>query len=248
MLLPLDCHPAGVAAVALSKMGVGYDLPRKGDGFDYDQVLMTLMAQFYPSGLLGVGLTGLMASFMSGMAGNVTAFNTVWTYDIYQGYIRKHAPDAHYLWVGRVTTVVGVLLSIGAAYLATLYNNIMDLLQLVFGFVNAPLFATFLLGMFWKRATANGAFTGMLSGTAAAALTHRLTMAEGKGGWIATVQVFPSSMAQNSGSPFAFGLLRSNAGGLLTSRNRSRTPRLVWRDRCPRRAICRGTRSRGCWA
>ena len=185
MLLPLIVILPGVAAVALSRMGVGYDLPRKGDGFDYDQVLMTLMAQFYPSGLLGVGLTGLMASFMSGMAGNVTAFNTVWTYDIYQGYIRKNAPDAHYLWVGRVTTVVGVLLSIGAAYLATLYNNIMDLLQLVFGFVNAPLFATFLLGMFWKRATANGAFSGMLSGTAAAALTHGLTMAEGKVGWIA---------------------------------------------------------------
>ena len=197
MLLPLIVILPGVAAVALSRMGVGYDLPRKGDGFDYDQVLMTLMAQFYPSGLLGVGLTGLMASFMSGMAGNVTAFNTVWTYDIYQGYIRKNAPDSHYLWVGRMTTIVGVLLSIGAAYLATLYNNIMDLLQLVFGFVNAPLFATFLLGMFWKRATANGAFSGILSGTAAATLTHGLTMAEGKGGWIATIQTFPSTMAQN---------------------------------------------------
>ena len=108
---------------------------------DYDQVLTTLMAQFYPAGMLGVGLTGLMASFMSGMAGNVTAFNTVFTYDIYQSYIRKDAPDSHYLTVGRMTTVVGVLLSIGAAYVARRYNNIMDLLQLVFGFVNAPLFA-----------------------------------------------------------------------------------------------------------
>ena len=92
-----------------------------------------------------------MASFMSGMAGNVTAFNTVLTYDIYQSYIRPGAPDAHYLTVGRITTVVGVALSIATAYLAQHYNNIMDLLQLVFGFVNAPLFATFLLGMFWKR-------------------------------------------------------------------------------------------------
>ena len=197
MLLPFVVILPGIAALALSRMGVGYDLPRKGAGYDYDQVLTTLMAQFYPSGLLGVGLTGLMASFMSGMAGNVTAFNTVWTYDIYQGYIRKHAPDAHYLKVGRITTVVGVALSIGCAYLATLYNNIMDLLQLVFGFVNAPLFATFLLGMFWKRATANGAFFGLLSGTLAAAATHGLTVAEGKGGWLGSLADYPSTMAQN---------------------------------------------------
>ena len=139
------------------------------------------MARFYPAGLLGVGLTGLMASFMSGMAGNVTAFNTVFTYDIYQSYIRKSAPDSHYLMVGRMTTIVGVALSIGAAYVARSYNNIMDLLQFVFGFVNAPLFATFLLGMFWKRTTAHGAFTGLVSGTVAASLTWGLTVAEGKG-------------------------------------------------------------------
>lgn len=197
MLLPLVVIMPGIAAVALSQMGLGYELPRKGDGYDYDQVLTTLMAQFYPSGLLGVGLTGLMASFMSGMAGNVTAFNTVWTYDIYQSYIKKDAPDSHYLLVGRITTIAGVALSIACAYLATLYNNIMDLLQLVFGFVNAPLFATFLLGMFWKRAAANGAFAGLISGTLAAAATHGLTVAEGKGGWIATLTAYPSTMAQN---------------------------------------------------
>ncbi|MBV8903309.1 MAG: Na+/galactose cotransporter, partial [Acidobacteriia bacterium] len=197
MLLPFVVILPGIAALALSQMGLGYALPRKGAGYDYDQVLTTLMAQFYPSGLLGVGLTGLLASFMSGMAGNVTAFNTVWTYAIYQGYIRRDAPDSHYLRVGRITTVVGVVLSIGCAYLATLYNNIMDLLQLVFGFVNAPLFATFLLGMFWKRSTANGAFFGLLSGTAAAAATHGLTVAEGKGGWITPLTIFPSTMAQN---------------------------------------------------
>src|SRR5690349_9969606 len=197
MFLPFILIMPGLAAVALSNMGVGYTLPRKGEGFDYDQVLTTLMAQFYPSGLLGVGLTGLMASFMSGMAGNVTAFNTVFTYDIYQSYIRKNAPDAHYLKVGRLATVAGVVLSIGCAYLATLYNNIMDLLQLVFGFVNAPLFATFLLGMFWKRSTANGAFWGLLSGTTAAAATHGLTLAEGKGGWLTPLARFPSTMAQN---------------------------------------------------
>jgi SSS family solute:Na+ symporter len=178
-------------------MGLGYELPRKGDGYDYDQVLTTLMTQFYPSGMLGVGLTALMASFMSGMAGNVTAFNTVWTYDIYQSYIRKDAPDEHYLKMGRIVTVVGVVLSIACAYVATLYNNIMDLLQLVFGFVNAPLFATFLLGMFWKRTSANGAFCGLISGTIAAAAAHGMTVAEGKGGWISPVAPLASTMAQN---------------------------------------------------
>lgn len=198
MFLPFIVIVPGIAAVALSQMGLGYSLPMKENGVpNYDLALTTLMAQFYPSGLLGVGITGLMASFMSGMAGNVTAFNTVWTYDIYQSYINKSAPDSHYLWVGRMTTIVGVALSIGAAYLATLYNNIMDLLQLVFGFVNAPLFATFLLGMFWKRATGHGAFSGLVAGTAAAALTHGLTLAEGKGAWVANLHEFPSTMAQN---------------------------------------------------
>ena len=199
MIMPFIVIVPGVAALALSKMALGYALPSKPDGGpDYDQAMTTLMAQFYPSGMLGLGLTALMASFMSGMAGNVTAFNTVWTYDLYQGYIRKNAPDAHYLWVGRITTVVGVALSVATAYLATHFNNIMDFLQLVFGFVNAPLFATFLLGMFWKRATGHGAFSGLLAGTLAAAATHGLTFAENKGGWLGTiVHTFPSTMAQN---------------------------------------------------
>ncbi len=197
MIMPFIVIVPGIAAVALTKMNVGYALPVKGNGYDYDQALTTLMGAFYPSGMLGVGLTALMASFMSGMAGNVTAFNTVFTYDIYQSYIRKGAPDKHYLTVGRVTTVVGIILSIATAYLAQHYNNIMDLLQLVFGFVNAPLFATFLLGMFWKRTTGHGAFVGLLSGTCAAALTHGLTVAEDKGGWLGRVHEFPSTMAQN---------------------------------------------------
>jgi solute:Na+ symporter, SSS family len=198
MFIPFIVIVPGVAALALSKMSLGYDIPMKAAGVpDYNQVITTLMAKFYPAGMLGVGLTGLMASFMSGMAGNVTAFNTVWTYDIYQSYIKRNAPDSHYLTVGRATTVVGVLLSIGAAYLAQQYNNIMDLLQLVFGFVNAPLFATFLLGMFWKRASANGAFSGLVTGTTAAALTWGLTVAEGQGGFLGVVHTFPSAMAQS---------------------------------------------------
>jgi SSS family solute:Na+ symporter len=103
---------------------------------------------------------------MSGMAGNVTAFNTVWTYDIYQAHIRKGASDEHYLWMGRAATVGGIALSVAAAYVAGAFNNIMDFLQLIFAFVNAPLFATFALGMFWRRSTGHGAFWGLVSGTA----------------------------------------------------------------------------------
>jgi len=161
-----------------------------------------MLVKYFPTGLLGIGFTALMASFMSGMAGNVTAFNTVWTYDIYQSYIAKNKSDNHYLWMGRCATVFGILISIAAAALAKQFNNIMDMLQLVFGFVNAPLFATFLLGMFWKRATGHGAFWGLISGTGLAALFHGLALSEGaapgiKGGWIAQKIIFHSEMGQN---------------------------------------------------
>jgi SSS family solute:Na+ symporter len=144
-----------------------------------------------------------MASFMSGMAGNVTAFNTVWTYDIYQSYIRPGRSDDHYLRMGHAATVFGILLSVLAAYAATRFNNIMDMLQLVFAFVNAPLFATFLLGMFWRRATGHGAFLGLVLGTTAAAAHHGLTLPQGavpglKGAFLGTVlHAYPSEMAQN---------------------------------------------------
>jgi SSS family solute:Na+ symporter len=169
---------------------------------DYDLAVPNMLVHYLPTGLLGLGLTALLASFMSGMAGNVTAFNTVWTYDIYQAYIHKDASDQHYLWMGRMATVFGIALSIAAAYAATRFNNIMDFLQLVFAFVNAPLFATFLLGMFWKRTTGHSAFAGLLSGTLAAAVHQGLTLPAGavagiKGGWLATVHVYPSEMAQN---------------------------------------------------
>jgi solute:Na+ symporter, SSS family len=169
---------------------------------DYDLAVPSMLLHYFPSGMLGLGLTALLASFMSGMAGNVTAFNTVWTYDIYQSYIRPGGTDQHYLWMGRAATVFGVAFSIAAAYMANRFNNIMDMLQLVFAFVNAPLFATFLLGMFWKRTTGHGAFTGLLAGTAAAAVHHGLTLPAGavpgiKGGWLAVLHTYPSEMAQN---------------------------------------------------
>jgi SSS family solute:Na+ symporter len=157
--------------------------------------------KLFPAGMLGLGLTALLASFMSGMAGNVTAFNTVWTYDIYQSHIRRGASDAHYLWMGRMATVGGVLLAVSAAYVAGAFNNIMDLLQLVFAFVNAPLFATFALGMFWRRATGHGAFVGLLAGTVGAAVHHGLTLPAGmhsgvKGGYLGALHIYPSELAQ----------------------------------------------------
>ena len=207
MLFPFLVILPGMIAIALTYHagGSGFALPKKPDGtFDYDMSIPMMLGHYFPPGVLGLGLTALMASFMSGMAGNVTAFNTVWTYDIYQAYINKKGSDAHYLWMGRMATIGGILLSIGAAYAVTSFNNIMDFLQLVFAFVNAPLFATFLLGMFWKRATGHGAFFGLLSGTVAAALHHGLTLPAGalvgiKGGWLAEVpsHVYPSEMAQN---------------------------------------------------
>ena len=188
-----------------AKMDASGQAIRDKDGtveLDYDLATPNMLLHYFPTGILGLGLTALLASFMSGMAGNVTAFNTVWTYDIYQSYINKTASDEHYLWMGHMATIFGIALSVAAAYMATRFNNIMDMLQLVFAFVNAPLFATFLLGMFWKRTTGHGAFTGLLGGTMAAALHHVLTLPQGavpgvKGGWIATLHVYPSEMAQN---------------------------------------------------
>jgi solute:Na+ symporter, SSS family len=170
--------------------------------YDYDGVVLSLVKKYCPPGLLGLALTGLLASFMSGMAGNVTAFNTVFTYDLYQAYFVKNKSDKHYFWAGKVTTVAGIILSIGAAYFASMYNNAMDIIQLVFGFVNAPLFATFLLGMFWKRTTGTGAFLGLFGGIASSALFHALTIAKGnvpgvKGGYLGVHQTFPSDMAMN---------------------------------------------------
>lgn len=181
MLMPLIVVLPGLIAIALMHQSKGYSIPATANGeLDYTMTLPSLIAHYYPSGLLGVGITALMASFMSGMAGNVTAFNTVFTYDIYQSYFVKNKSDHHYLVVGKMITVVGILLSILTAYIARSFNNINDFLQLVFSFVNGPLFATFLLGMFWKRTTGHGAFWGLVAGTVAAAITHGVTVAEGK--------------------------------------------------------------------
>jgi len=197
IFMPLIVIVPGILLLALQNEFSGFDLPLNTNGqTDYNMVLPLLLSKLYPSGILGVGITALIASFMSGMAGNVTAFNTVFTFDLYQTHIKKHASERHYLYVGKATTVVGILLSILTAYVARGFNSIMDLLQLVFSFVNAPLFATFFLGMFWKKTSSNGAFWGLLSGTVAAALTYSLTTAEGKGGSIANLHTFYSGTSQ----------------------------------------------------
>jgi len=205
MLFPLLVILPGMIAIALThEAGItGFALPAKDGSYDYDLAVPMMLGHYLPSGVLGLGLTALMASFMSGMAGNVTAFNTVWTYDIYQSYIRPRQSDRHYLRMGHMATVFGIVMSVAAAYVAAQFNNIMDLLQLVFAFVNAPLFAVFLLGMFWRRTTGHGAFSGLVLGTLAAALHHGLTAPIGsmtliKGGWLGTpLHIFPSEMAQN---------------------------------------------------
>jgi solute:Na+ symporter, SSS family len=198
---------------------------------NYDSAIPNMLLYYLPTGILGLGITALIASFMSGMAGNVTAFNTVWTYDIYQSYIAPNKSDNHYLWMGRMATIFGTLVSMGAAFVAARFGNIMDYLQLVFAFVNAPLFATFMLGMFWRRATGNGAFWGLLSGTLAAAVHHGLTMPAGaageyiKGGWLMTVvHEYPSEMALNFWTAiFAFVvcLIVTIVVSLATQKNKS---------------------------
>ena len=203
MLFPALVILPGMIAIALHQSSGGHFLPIGADGKpDYDLAIPTLLGAYFPAGLLGIGFTALMASFMSGMAGNVTAFNTVWTYDLYQSYIAPNKTDDEYLLMGRLATVAGIILSIGAAAMASHFNNIMDMLQLVFSFVNAPLFATFLLGMFWKRATGHGAFWGLVSGTLGALVVHGLSVTAGnlpgiKGGWIAPRFTFPSEMSEN---------------------------------------------------
>jgi len=202
--LPMDeAHPHGIIPVKTDPI-TGKDVVDSNGVlvYDYNKTIPVMLLTFFPTGVLGLGLTALLASFMSGMAGNVTAFNTVWTYDIYQAYINKNASDAHYLWMGRMATIGGIVLSIGAAYAVTSFNNIMDALQLVFALVNAPLFATFLLGMFSKRTTGHGAFTGLVAGTAGALVHHGLTLPLGDaagihGGWITVLHQYPSDMAQN---------------------------------------------------
>lgn len=165
MALPFIVILAGLIAIALSNdPSSGFKLLEDGGQVNYDSALPLLIARYYPSGLVGLGVTALLAGFMAGQAGNISAFNTVWTYDIYKSVLNKKASDAHLLWMGRVSTVVGVILSLGTAYWAKSFPSIMDYMQAIFSWVNAPLFATMLLGMFLWWITPNGAFWGLVVG------------------------------------------------------------------------------------
>jgi SSS family solute:Na+ symporter len=157
----------------------------------YNEVLPLMLARYCGPGLLGLGVTALIAGFMSGMAGNVSAFATVWTYDIYQPYIRKKESDEHYVKVGRWCTILGVLLSIGTAYFVTQFNSIMDYMQALVSFFIAPLFGTVIVGMMWRRATPKGGFWGLLAGTGSSIAMFTL------------VKMHPSYLAYIALSPHA---------------------------------------------
>lgn len=183
-LFPFVTVLPGLMAVVMIK-GIGSN----NDTLSYNMALPLLLGKLYPSGMLGLGLTAMLASFMSGMAGNVTAFNTVWTYDLYQSYIAKNKSDEHYLQMGRIATAGGIVLSIATAYLVMGFPSIMDYMQLIFSFFNAPLFATFLLGMFWRKCSPWGAFWGLLIGIVSAIVHYILT--------INNTLHYPSIMAGN---------------------------------------------------
>src|ERR1035437_1260824 len=158
--------PGLIAVAVIPKLGAP-----KGT-LTYNYAIPLLMGKYLPNGALGVALAGLLAAFMAGMGAEVNSFNTVFTYDIWQTYIRRGRRDRYYLNVGRVVTVVGILIGIGTAFIASGYSNIMNYIQLLFSFFNAPLFATFILAMFWKRSTPWAGVAGLAAGTIGAAVMH----------------------------------------------------------------------------
>jgi solute:Na+ symporter, SSS family len=163
MFIPfIVIFPGMIASVLVSEVAPDAKSP------DYNNAILYLMRDLLPNGMLGVAIAGLLASFMAGMAANISAFNTVFSYDLWQTYVKKDKPDSYYTAVGRIATVAATLIAIGTAIFASNYTNIMDYLQTLFGFFNAPLFATFILGMFWKRMTPTAGWTGLVSGTLAA--------------------------------------------------------------------------------
>ena len=166
MFVPLIVILPGLLGLAVLPMKLTAESAVVAGGHSYNDVLPLMLARYCGPGLLGLGITALIAGFMSGMAGNVSAFTTVWTYDIYRALVNKDATDQHYVNMGRWTTVIGVLISVGTAYLVMQFASIMDYVQALFSFFVAPLFGTVILGMLWKRASGAGGFWGLLCGTA----------------------------------------------------------------------------------
>ena len=165
--------PGMIAAVLVSDVAQAKASGSKS--FDFNNSLLYLINDLLPNGMLGVAIAGLLASFMAGMAANISAFNTVFSYDLWETYVVKGRSDDYYLRIGRVATVAATIIAIGTALFARNYQNIMTYLQTLFGFFNAPLFATFILGMFWKKMTATAGWAGLVSGTAAAVLVGILS-------------------------------------------------------------------------
>ena len=165
MAVPLIVILPGLLGLAVLPMHLVPNNEVQAGQYGYNEVLPLMLARYCGPGLLGLGITALVAGFMAGMAGNVSAFATVWTYDLYRPFIRKTAPDPHYVSMGRWSTLIGVFISIGTAYLAMRFASIMDYVQALFGFFIAPLFGTVLLGMIWKRVTKAAGFWGLLAGT-----------------------------------------------------------------------------------
>ena len=168
---------AAVMVVEIADLKAGESPPggASGEGVAFNDSLLYLMRDLLPNGLLGLAITGLLAAFMAGMAANISAFNTVFSYDLWADYVVKDKPDDYYLRVGRIATVAATAIAIFTATLASNFSNIMDYLQVLFGFFNAPLFATFILGMFWKRMTATAGWVGLVAGTLSAVLVAFLT-------------------------------------------------------------------------
>ena len=170
MFVPFIVILPGLLALAVLPFKLtGASVAAATGGHSYNEVLPLMLARYCGPGLLGLGVTALIAGFMSGMAGNVSAFSTVWTYDIYRALIKKDASDAHYVSMGRWCTILGVLISIGTAYFVMQFFSIMDYVQALFSIFIAPLFGTVILGMLWKRCTSAGGFWGLLTGTVSAA-------------------------------------------------------------------------------
>jgi solute:Na+ symporter, SSS family len=198
MAVPFIVIAAGLVALILSRdPNSGFALLSDAGQVNYDSALPLLIVRYYPEGLIGLGVTALLAGFMAGQAGNVSAFNTVWTYDIYKALIKKDASDDHLLWMGRVTTIVGIILSVGTAYWAKSFPSIMDYMQAIFSWVNAPLFATMLLGMFVVWITPAGAFWGLIIGMGSSFLMFLAAKFQWVDGSVFTLSANASDMAIN---------------------------------------------------
>ncbi|MGW7695996.1 sodium:solute symporter family protein [Streptomyces asiaticus] len=199
MFIPLIVVVPGLIALVMEP-----DIGSKTSGLQYNDAIPLLMSELLPNGVLGLAVTGLLAAFMAGMAANVSSFNTVFTNDIWRAYVRKGRPDGYYLLTGRVVTAIGVLAGMGTAFIASSFSNIMNYLQTLFSFFNVPLFCVFIIGMFWKRATAQAGFWGLLCGTVAAMINYF---------WLYRADVI--SIPSDQGANFVSAIVAFVVGGVV---------------------------------